>query len=102
MILSTITAAEILQQAQTVLLNVRRAHEAAADLQAWMAGIGLADLTDPAVGLSQADAEAILTAVADAAAGAQIYETGLPPGTYPQPSGAYVYAASQRIVIGPQ
>lgn len=102
MILSSITAAQILQQAQTVLLNLRRSAEAAADLEGWLSGISLSDLTNAGVGFSEGDAQAILTAVADANAIAQIYRTGLPPGSYPQPAQAYVYAASQQIVIGPQ
>ena len=48
-----------------------------------------------------ADAQSVLSALADANALRQIYETGLPPATYPQPPQAYVYAASQRQVIGP-
>lgn len=82
------------------LLNLRNALDAVQDLYGWSSGLSAADLE--AVGFSAADASTLLSAVADAHALAQIYSTGLPPGTYPQPSSAYVYAATQRQVIGPQ
>ena len=41
------------------------------------------------LGYDSADAQDTLTALADAAAHAQIYDTGLPPGSYPQPPQAY-------------
>jgi len=82
------------------LLALRNALDAVQDLYGWSSGISLADLE--AIGFSAADASSLLSAVADAHALAEIYSTGLPPGTYPQPASAYVYAASQRQVIGPQ
>jgi hypothetical protein len=54
------------------------------------------------IGMASGDADAILSALADANALSSYYNTGLPPGTYPQPGSAYVYGASQRIVLGPR
>ena len=45
---------------------------------------------------------AVILTIACANALAQLYSTGLPPASYPQPPSAYVYGASQRQVIGPQ
>jgi hypothetical protein len=98
---SALNSGQINQRVVAILLNVRVALQQAADLQGWAAGVSLADLE--ASGFSPADSAALLSAIADAGAVAQFYNTGLPPSTYPQPAGApYVYAASQRQVIGPQ
>lgn len=96
-----ITPGQILANVQQRLLNLRRALEDAADLQAWAAAISDADMAT-ASGLEAADAGTLKSAIADAAALAALYETGLPPSTYPQPAQAYVYGNSQRQVIGPQ
>lgn len=95
-----IDEAQVLSLVQGKLVTLRNALEAVADLHGWSSGIAASDLVS--LGFSQADANTLLAAIADANAVAQIYSTGLPPSTYPQPGSAYVYAASQRQVIGPQ
>jgi hypothetical protein len=82
------------------LTALRNAVDSINDLYGWTSGIALADLEG--LGLSAAWAGNLLSAAADAHALALIYSTGLPPGTYPQPSSAYVYAASQQQVMGPR
>ncbi len=81
------------------LKALQQALDAVQDLYGWSSTVSSADLE--ALGLSSGDAGTFLSACADANAVAQIYNTGLPPGTYPQPASAYVYGASQRQVIGP-
>jgi hypothetical protein len=95
------TPAQVATNIQQRLLALRAALEGVEDLYGWTSGLTAADLA-AASGYSEDDAPAVLSAVADANALAQIANTGLPPSTYPQPSTAYVYAASQRQVIGPQ
>lgn len=90
----------IVGNAQQRLIALRNALEGAADLNAWASSITAADLE--AVGFTADDAATFLAACADASALNSIYTTGLPPSSYPQPQDAYVYAASQRQVIGPQ
>ena len=94
------TAASIITVTRQKLLALRTALEGVADLYIWSSGLSAADLE--AVGFSAGDAATLQSALADADAIAQIYQTGLPPSTYPQPSSAYVYGASQRQVIGAQ
>jgi len=99
MFVTGLTQPQLLANVQTKLLQLRNALESAADLQAWASGIAATDLE--ALNFTASDAAALLSAIADAGALASIYNTGLPPGTYPQPASAYVYGASQRNVIGP-
>lgn len=94
-----VTQAIVTQQVQAKLTALQDALNAVTSLYQWSSGVSAADLE--ALGFSAADAGAILSAVADAHAVAQIYVTGLPPSTYPQPASAYVYEASQARVIGP-
>lgn len=94
------SSGQILANVQQRLLNLRRALEDAADLEAWSSGITAADMAT-VTGLDDADTATFQSAIADAAALASMYDTGLPPGSYPQPASAYVYGASQRMVIGP-
>jgi hypothetical protein len=98
-VFSPITQAIVTQRVQAKLSALRAALNDVADEYKWSSGVAAADLV--ALGFAQADASAILSAVADAHALALIYETGLPPGTYPQPPSAYVYEASQAAVLGP-
>jgi hypothetical protein len=91
---------QILNNVQSKLVQLRAALEAVNDLYGWASGVSSADLVG--IGFSQADANALLSAIADARAEYLIRTTGLPPGTYPQPASAYVYGASQNQVIGPQ
>jgi hypothetical protein len=85
---------------QAKLVALRKAFDDIATLYAWSSGVSSADLQ--AIGFSAADAATILSAIADAHAEYLIRTTGQPPGTYPQAASAYVYAASQTQVIGPQ
>ena len=95
-----LTEAQINQLITQKLIALRDAMDAVRDLYVWTSGLANADLV--AAGFASSDAGDILAACSDANALAQIYETGLPPGSYPQPSSAYVYGASQAVVIGPQ
>ena len=88
----------LINQVTNKLVVLRNAMDAITDLYGWSSGVAASDLE--AIGMAAGDASALLTAIADANAVAQIYDTGLPPGSYPQPSSAYVYAASQRQVMG--
>jgi len=94
-----VTAASISAEAIATCTELRGAAVRAVQLHDWLAGISDADLI--AAGFKQADLDMCKAAVADAAAVAQILNTGLPPSTYPQPPSAYVYAASMRLIIGP-
>lgn len=94
-----VTQAFVTNNAQSALSQLRAALERCNDVHLWLAAYASADLV--ALGFSSADATAILSALADAAALASIYNTGQPPGTYPQAASAYVYGNSQRSVIGP-
>lgn len=94
-----ITQAYVTNNAQAKLAALRRALHDVQDMYLWLAAYAVADLV--ALGFTSADAQDIFTAMADANAVGQIYLTGLPPGTYPQPGSAYVYATSQRVVTGP-
>lgn len=94
------TQGQMLNSIQGKLMDLRRALSAVQQLESWASGVAAADLE--ALGFNNADAEMLLSAIADAAALATIYNTGLPPLTYPQPATDYVYGASQAQVIGPQ
>ena len=95
-----LTQAQMLATIQGKLISLRNALEGVQALYGWSSGLSAADLEG--IGFSPADAGALLSAMADANALAQIYAAGQPPSTYPQAASAYVYAASQRQVIGPQ
>lgn len=100
----------IVSQVTQTLTAIRSAMDAARDLHAWSSGIADTDLTaapPDGPGMALADADALLSACADAYALACYYgdgsdTDGLPPGSYPQPPSAYAYGASQRRVIGPR
>lgn len=92
----------IVNNAQAKLAALQRAIEDVANFYKWLSAYSVADLEDAStINMDAASAQAIFTAFADANALAQINETGLPPASYPQPASAYVYANSQRVVIGP-
>lgn len=91
---------QVIAQVSQCLVVIRNAMDVADNLYAWSSGVSLADLEG--IGMSQADAQALQSAIADAHAISSLYNNGLPPGTYPQPSSAYAYGASQRLVIGPR
>lgn len=93
----------LIAQVSNGLVVIRAGMDIADDLYAWSSGVSAGDLTSLGPNpMSSGDANAILSAIADAHALAGLYNTGLPPGTYPQPPSAYVYGASQRIVMGPR
>lgn len=91
---------QILTNVQQRLVALRDALDAVQHLEGWAAGVAAADLQT--LGFSAADAATLLSAVSDAAALASVYTTGQPPASYPQATSSYVYANSQRQVIGPQ
>ena len=89
----------VAQQAINVLKNLRSALEDVADYYGWLSGQTDDQLTG--LGFSTSDISELRSGIADGNAFSVLYDTGLPPSTYPQPSESYVYGASQRIVIGP-
>jgi len=93
------TKGQILSTVQAKLFQLRAALIDCNSEYAWASGVSTTDLVG--IGFSSADAGTLLAAINDAHAVFMIYSTGLPPGTYPQPPSAYVYAASQAEVIGP-
>ena len=95
-----VTAASINANAQSALLQLREALARCTAFRQWLAAYSASDLVTAGIA-STADANDILGAFADADALNQIYLTGLPPGSYPQPGSAYVYASSQRVIVGP-
>jgi len=94
-----INQAIVTQRVQAKLGALRDALNDIANEYKWTSGVSVADLQG--IGFSAAGANAILSGVADANAISQLYSTGLPPATYPQPTSAYPYEASQAIVLGP-
>lgn len=94
-----ITEAYVTNNAQSKLVALRDALEDVENFYLWLSAYTLSDLES--LGFSSNDGQAILNAFADANAMYQIYMTGQPPGSYPQPASDYVYATSQRVVIGP-
>lgn len=95
---ANINQAQVINNVQQGLTIIRAAMNVAENLYAASSGLAPSDLTG--IGMASGDANAILSACADANALSLYYNTGLPPGTYPQPSSTYVYGASQRLVIG--
>lgn len=98
---SGVSASRALNTIEVKLAALRLALRDVADLQAWISGVADADL-EAAWNLSAADVATLKSAIADGSAMNDYYNTGQPPGTYPQPASAYAYGASQRQVIGPQ
>jgi hypothetical protein len=102
------TAQALINHVAQRLLAHREALTKMAELYKWSSGVSSADLTaqPPAgPGLAQPDADAILSAIADARAEYLIHTTGQAPATYPQvptsAPGPYIYETSQNRVIGP-
>jgi hypothetical protein len=89
-IFGAITQSQLTMNTQQRLVALRTAFQGVQELYAWTSGQSAAALEG--MGFSASDANAL----------ASINATGLPPSTYPQPGTAYVYAASQNAVIGPQ
>lgn len=94
-----VTGSDIQQTAVSLCKSLRDVLRRADEVQAYLSGLSLTDLQG--LGIAAADAQDIKTAIADASALSGIYNTGQPPGTYPQAASAYIYAASQRVIIGP-
>lgn len=96
-----ITEAYIVNNAQAKLAALRNALIDCEQFYLWLAAYAAADLEAAPVSMDAPSATAIFSAFADANALYQVYVTGQAPGSYPQVTGPYVYAASQRVVIGP-
>jgi hypothetical protein len=94
-VFESITVAGIHDQAVNRLTALRAALAACSDLNAWLAGLAIADLQ--AIGFSAADAQTLKTALADANELAVLYNGG-GLGTYTLP---YNFSASQRAIMGP-
>jgi hypothetical protein len=92
-----ITQALITQYVQNRLLALKTAINEVYDLEQWMTGVSLSDLET--AGFSPADAQALKTACADAAAFWNLYNNQNLPGGYTLP---YNFGASQRAILGPQ
>ena len=90
-----ITQAYVTNNAQAKLSALRRALEDAADMHQWLAAYADTDLV--ALGFTQADADQVLAAMADANELHVLYNGG-DLGSYTLP---YNFSASQRMVIGP-
>lgn len=96
-----LSAAQLINTIAGKLERHRAALSDIAELHAWSATVSAADLSAAPISMDPGDANAVLSAISDAYAEFLIHTTGLPPGTYPQPPSAYVYADSQNRVIGP-
>lgn len=95
-----VSTTSIASRAVALCTNLRNDLQDLIELEDYLSAQADADLE--ALGFSASDLSMLRSAVADANALAQIYLTGLPPGTYPQPASAYIYATSMRAIIGPQ
>lgn len=94
------TQANVLATVQSNLVQLRTALDRVAQQYKWAAGVAAADLV--ALGFTESDANAVLSACADAAALSDYYNVGAPQhGSYPQPASAYAYGTSQATVLGP-
>jgi hypothetical protein len=96
-----ITQQYIVNNAQTKLATLRNALEDCENFYQWLVTNAQTDIEASPISMDTASTSALFAAFADANALYQIYSTGLPPGTYPQPTSAYTYATSQRVIIGP-
>lgn len=94
------TQANVLASVQSKLVALRSALDAVAQEYKWSSGVAVSDLV--ALGFTTADANSILSAVADSNALADYYNSGHPTqGSYPQPTSSYIFGASAAAVIGP-
>jgi hypothetical protein len=89
-----IAASDIRVQAQSRLMTLRMALEAAHDYQLWLSGLSNDDLV--AAGMSSDDAQSLKNAFADADGLWNIANDGTPVEGLP-----YNFLASARIIIGP-
>jgi hypothetical protein len=93
-------AGTIVNRATQFMINLRQTFADISALQAWI--VAQSDSDMESIGFTAGDLSMIRSAIADANALGLIFTTGLPPGTYPQPGSAYVYATSMRAIIGPR
>lgn len=98
---ANLTASQIVGGAITLLKQHRLVLDQLAEYYNWSAGITAADLEAAPFSLDSATASGLLAAIADAHAEYAIHNSGQAPGTYPQVTGPYIYAASQNALIGP-
>ena len=92
----------VIQMFQVTLIQIKDAMNAAQSLGQWAQGVSLDDLTaEPPVGpgMDEANAQALLSAAADAWGHAQLWFNGNDPRNVPA---GYNYGQSQRLVIGPR
>lgn len=92
-----ISQSNISTNAQARLMSLRMALEAANDYYQWISAYSLTELE--AIGYTATDAQALLSAFADAAQLYNLYSGGTLGNSYSLP---YNFSASQRIIIGPQ
>jgi hypothetical protein len=94
-----VTGAQILSTVTARLFTLRAALEGIDEVQQWLAGVALADLTAAPLSMDPAVAQAVLDAMADANAFWTWYNNGGAGGRDPS---TYNIGASQRRLIGPQ
>jgi len=90
----------IINDVRVVLTQIRSAMTAARNLNGFSSAVSLADLTAAppgGPGMDPGDAQALLSACADANGLSLLYDTGTDPRNVPA---GYVYGASQKIVLG--
>jgi hypothetical protein len=96
-----ITEQYIVNNAQSVLGQLRDALDRVNNFYLWLSAYAATDLEAAPVSMDSVSTGNLLSAFADAHALYQIYNTGQAPASYPQVASPYVYGASQRIVVGP-
>lgn len=96
-----ITEAYVVNNAQAKLAALRKALHDVQDFYSWLSAYAATDLEAAPISMDAPSATALFSAMADANALSQIYLTGQAPGTYPQVTSPYVYASSQRVIMGP-
>jgi hypothetical protein len=96
------TQQQVLTNVQTVLMKLRDALWSVSDMHNWTAAQSAQDLIN--LGFTAADANMVLSAMADANVFSQMYDTGTMPASYgyTAPANPYIFGQSQRAVIGPQ
>jgi hypothetical protein len=97
-----VTQQQVLGNVQQGLMQLRAALAGIKNLHGYTSALSAADLEG--IGFSPADANAILSAMADAYVFVELYEDGTIPPSYGYtiPQAPYIFSNSQRSVIGPQ
>ena len=93
-----ITASNVTSNAQSRLMQLRYALEAANNYYLWLSAYAASDLEAAPLSLDAASAQALLNAFADAHELYTLYNGGAL-GTYTLP---FNFSASQSVIIGPQ